>query len=59
MYSKIAQKGYVALNELTDDVDNKVTLNTLDVYFMGCGLKTDLITQGLYLRKTLNEKNSR
>jgi hypothetical protein len=56
MYSSIAQKGYVSLNSLTNDVDNKVTLNTLDVYLIGCGLKSDIITSGLYLRKTLQTK---
>jgi hypothetical protein len=56
MYSSIANKGYVSLNELTDNVDNKVTLNTLDVYLIGCGIKSDLITKGVYLKKTLDEK---
>lgn len=56
MYSQIAKKGFVSLSELTDNVDNKVTLNTIDVHLMGCGIKSDLITKGLYLRKTLNDK---
>jgi hypothetical protein len=56
MYSAIASKGYVSLNDLTNNVDNKTTLNTLDVYFIGCGLKSDLITKGPLLRKTLNAK---
>jgi hypothetical protein len=56
MYAAIAQKGYVSLNELTNNVDNKVTLNTLDVYLIGCGIKSDLITRGSYLRKTINSK---
>jgi hypothetical protein len=56
MYSEIAKKGYVSLAELTDHVDNKVTLNTLDVYLIGCGIKSDIITDGFILRKTLKEK---
>ncbi len=54
MYASIAQKGFVSLNDLTNKVENKTTLNALDVYFIGMGLKTDLITQGLVVRKTLN-----
>jgi hypothetical protein len=56
LYSSIALKGYASLNDLTDNVDNKTTLNTLDVYLIGCGIKSDLITKGVLLRKTLNEK---
>ena len=53
MYSEIARKGYTSLNGLTNDVENKTTLNTLDVFMMGMGLKTDLISDTLILRKTL------
>lgn len=55
MYSSIAQKGYVSLDTLTNDVKNKTTLNTLDVYLISMGIKSDLITEGLILKKTLDE----
>lgn len=55
MYSTIAQKGFVSLNTLTNDTDNKTTLNTVDVHFIGMGIKTDLITDGLVVKKTLND----
>lgn len=54
MYSEISRKGYVSINELTNDVNNKTALNTLDVYLHGMGFDTDLITKGLELNKTLN-----
>lgn len=54
MYSEIAKKGYVSLEELTDNVVNKTTLNSLDVYLHGMGLETDLITRGNELPKTLD-----
>ena len=54
MYSEIAKKGYVSLSELPDDPSSKVTLNTLDVYFLGMGIKTDLLTKTLELPKTLD-----
>ena len=36
---------------------NKVALNTLDVYFTSMGIKTDLITNGLLLKRTLQNQN--
>ena len=49
MLQAISTKGYVALSELTDDVTNKTTLNTVNTYFLGMGLKTDLVSKGLKL----------
>ena len=49
MLQAIATKGYVTEEELTDDVTNKTTLNTVNTYFLGMGLKTDLISKGLKL----------
>lgn len=53
MLDKIATDGYVDLNTLTDKVENKTTLNTLDVYLISMGLKSDLVTEGLLLKKTI------
>ena len=53
MYSNIAKNGYVTLDELDSDVKNKVTLNTIDVFFMGMGINTDLVTPGLVVKKTM------
>ena len=55
MYSEIAKKGYVSLEELTNNVENKTTLNTIDAYMIGCGIKTDLITKSLALPRTLKK----
>ena len=33
------------------------SLNTLDVYFTAMGIKTDLITNGLLLKRTLQNQN--
>lgn len=55
MYSEIARKGFVSLDELTDNVENKTTLNTVDMYLCGMGIKSDLVTKGLALKKTLND----
>lgn len=49
MLQNIASKGYVQLGELTDNLENKTTLNTINTFFLGMGLKTDLLTKGLKL----------
>jgi hypothetical protein len=59
MMRNIANEGYCRLVDLSDDVANKQTLNTVDVYFTGAGLVTDLLTPGLMFRRTLDERNKR
>lgn len=49
MLQMISEKGYLQLSELTDDIENKTTLNTINTYFLGMGLHTDLVTKGLKL----------
>jgi len=55
MYSEISKKGYVSLDELTNNAENKTTLNTVDTYLLGCGIKSDLVTKTLALPKTLKK----
>lgn len=55
MYSEVSKKGYVSLEELTNNVENKTTLNTVDTYLLGCGIKSDLITKTLALPRTLKK----
>lgn len=52
MYSAISKNGYVSINDLTDDVRNKTSLNTIDVFFLSMGIKTDLVTNDLTIKKT-------
>jgi hypothetical protein len=53
MMHDIATKGYVRYDDLTNDVENKTTLNTVNTYLLGMGLSSDLVTTGLMLPKTL------
>jgi hypothetical protein len=55
MYNQIATNGYVDLNKLTNKVENKTTLNTIDTYLTCMGIKSDLVTDGLLLKKTLRD----
>lgn len=59
MIKRINRDGYVSLKDLPSDVKNKQTLNTVDVYFLGSGLKSDLITPTNLLRKTIDDKTTR
>lgn len=51
MNQEIANKGYVELDDLTDISTNKVTLNTVNDYLLGMGLKSDIVTDSYYLPK--------
>lgn len=52
-YTRIRQEGYVSIQDLPDNVENKATLNMLDTYLISMGIKTDLVTEGMFLNKTL------
>lgn len=56
MLRDIALNGYTRLEDMDDDVFNKTTLNTVDTYLLGMGLKSDLVTSGLMLPKTIKEE---
>ena len=56
MSKQINLNGYVKLSELDSDTKNKQTLNTVDTYFMGAGLVTDLLTPGYAFRYTLDSR---
>ena len=55
MQQSISSKGYVMLDELTNLTTNKVTLNTVNTYFLGMGLKSDLVSDTYLLPKTSDE----
>ena len=56
MLHDIALNGFVRMSDLDSSVENKTSLNTTDTYFIGMGLKTDLVTKGLMLSSTINEE---
>ena len=51
----IATKGYSELDNLTDISTNKVTLNTINDYLIGMGLKSDIVSDSYLLPKTVND----
>lgn len=58
MYADITNKGYCSLSELDADISDRTTLNTIDVLFLGMGIKTDLVSGDLLLPQTAkNIKN--
>lgn len=56
MNTAINTNGYVSLDQLDNDPSNKVALNTIDVFMIGMGLKSDLVTPGLMLKKTIKDE---
>ena len=58
-YASIRKNGYVALEDLTDNVENKTALNTLNAYMTAMHIKTDLVDEGYIFNKNLtrNERN--
>lgn len=56
MINSINTKGYVQLEELTDDPANKTTLNTVNVFLLGMGISSDLVTNGLMLKNTIEKE---
>ena len=55
MNQSISTKGYVTLDELDNLPTNKVTLNTVNTYLLGMGLKSDLISDSYIFPKTTDE----
>ena len=51
MLRDIALNGYTRLADMDDDIMNKTTLNTVDCYFRGMSIETDLVVKGLMLLK--------
>ena len=51
MNRNILRDGYVAMEDLTDSLANKTTLNSVAVFFIGAGLMTDLVMNDYFLPK--------
>ena len=43
MYSKISKYGYCYLEELESDISQNQTINTINTYMLGGGIKSDII----------------
>lgn len=56
MIHDITLNGYTRLEDMESLPENKTSLNTADVYFLGMGIKTDLVTKGLMLNSTIKKE---
>ena len=56
MMRDIALNGYTRLADMDDKIQNKTTLNTVNAYMLGMSIRSDLVTKGLMLPKTLDEE---
>lgn len=55
MQQQIALTGQVDISMLDDLPENKTTLNTVNVYLLGMGLNSDLVTSGLMTKQSIKE----
>ena len=55
MMDHIATKQHVQLDELTNSPTNKVTLNTVNAYFLGMQIKSDIVVDSYVLPSVLAE----
>lgn len=55
MYSDIAENGYCSLENLEADIRDRTALNTIEVFFLGMGIKTDLVSNDLLLPSTIDK----
>lgn len=56
MLQDISNNGFVKLSDLESDIENKTTLNTVNVFLLGMGLDSDLVTKGLMTTSTLRKE---
>lgn len=57
MLKKIAKDGYVSNKDYKINKFDKTAINTMDIYFLAAGVKTDLVTDGLLLKRTVLNQN--
>jgi len=55
MEHQIATEGSTSLKDMTDSKFNKTSLNTANVYFLGAGLETNMVTKNGVLPRTILE----
>jgi DNA-directed RNA polymerase beta subunit len=56
MYEKISTEGFAMQKEIESDPSSKVTLNTVNVMFLGAGIQTDLVNKTSLLPITAEKK---
>ena len=59
MYEKINTEGVVSLEDLSNNKEDKVTLNTINTMYLGAGIRTNLIRDDLLLPATLDKREKR
>jgi hypothetical protein len=59
MYEKINEEGFVSLEELSNNPEDKVTLNTINVMYLAAGIRTNLIRDDILLPATLEKRKQK
>jgi hypothetical protein len=60
-YSSISTNGYVSLDEVESQagISDRTVLNTIDTFYLGMGIKTDLVDDSLLLNSTAKNINKK
>ena len=58
MQVQIAQTGTYMIDEAESNVENKTTLNTVNVYLLGMGIRSDLVDDNLVMRGTKRKRET-
>lgn len=55
MYRQIARDGFSTLENLTKDVTQSTTLNTMNTYLLASGIRSDLVVDSLKTAYTIDQ----
>jgi hypothetical protein len=58
-YNTINTKNMVSLDDVSVDKDDSIARNTLNVYFLGAHINSNLLNTGDYLSYTLRNKKDK
>lgn len=56
MLRDIALNGYTNISDMTDDISNKTTLNTVNTYLLGMSIDSDLVSPSLMTRENIKKQ---
>ena len=59
MHSHINNDGMVYLKDIPIEADETLSKNMLDVYMIGAGFKSNIVTDDYYLPKTMNDRKQK
>jgi len=56
MYRSIARDGYTTLEDMTEDITQSTSLNTMNTYLLASGVRSDLVNTSLKTNYTIDQQ---